>query len=318
MMVKNLIAALIVIILGVIVPTAMIFNQSTAVRSNEENELLEADDVIFVSVRDRDGNVNKMDLDTYLISVVLCEMPADFSLEALKAQAVVARTYTLRRVEMSKKHEECDVCMDSSCCQGYLTVDKYLQDGGDVSAVMKVRSAVYDTRNIVLTYNDELIDATYFSSSGGMTEDAVAVWGIDVPYLQSTESPGEESAKHYDDTIRFSSKEFSSLLGVSSTKEISAWIENISYTQGGGVDTICICGKKFKGTEIRRLLNLRSTAFRILPEKDYFLVETKGYGHRVGMSQYGAEAMALNGYSYKEILTHYYKNIQISQFSTGD
>ena len=257
----------------------------------------------------------KMELEEYITGVVLREMPANFELEALKAQAVVARTYTLRRYKSGGKHNDAVVCVNANCCQGYLSAEDYLSGNGKSELLEKVRAAVKQTEGKVLTYQGELIDATYFSCSGGMTEDAKAVWGADVPYLQATESPGEEAATHYVDTVTFTTKEFARLLNINQPKDSDRWIGSVSYTEGGGVDRIQICGKEFRGTTIRKELGLRSTVFMISVIGDTVTVTTKGFGHRVGMSQYGADAMAVQGSDYEQILTHYYVNTQVITFS---
>ena len=211
------------------------------------------------------------------------------------------------------KHDQASVCTDSDCCQGYISPEDYIAKGGTEVTIQKIRNAVLDTDAFVLTYDGELIEATYFSCSGGTTEDAVAVWGTDVPYLQSVASPGEEGATHYTDTVTFSSDEFKERLSIESREEASNWIGKVTYTAGGGVDTILIAGKQFRGTEIRKLLGLRSTAFEIRCDHGTFTVTTHGYGHRVGMSQYGADAMAASGSGFEEILAHYYQGTVLEQ-----
>lgn len=255
--------------------------------------------------------IEVMNLEDYVVCVVLGEMPADFELEALKAQAVVVRTYT-RKSQQNSKHPQADVCTDSACCQAFRTGTEYLSAGGTEEMLTKVRQAVYSTEGQVLTYDSELIEATYFSCSGGKTEDAKAVWGSDVPYLQSVESPGEEQATHFTDTVKFSAPEFCQKLGLQHSLEKPLSVEKISYTDGGGVSEIVINGRSYSGTEIRKMLNLRSTAFVITAMGNSVTITTKGFGHRVGMSQYGAEAMALQGKSYREILSHYYRGAVLS------
>lgn len=267
-----------------------------------------------VPVLTGDGTVITMPVDTYLCRVLLREVPASFETEALKAQAVVARTYTLRRMYENPKHRQAAVCTDPSCCQGYCTEDEYLQNGGTQENVDRIRAAVTGTSAQVLLYDGKLIEATYFSCSGGKTEDAVAVWGAEIPYLQSVDSPGEESATHFTDTETFTVDEFTEKLGYTPPGVPGSWIQNVSYTQGGGVDTIRIGEREFAGTEIRSLLGLRSTAFVISVVGNTVTVTTKGYGHRVGMSQYGAEAMAVNGADYRQILTHYYSGATLSEY----
>jgi stage II sporulation protein D len=177
--------------------------------------------------------------------------------------------------------------------------------------VDKVRAAVADTDGLVLEYGGELIDATYFSCSGGVTEDAVAVWGRDVPYLQSVQSPGEESAPRFRDSISFSAAEFAEKLGLSAKGDPSGWFGAVTRTEGGGVETMTIRGKSFTGTQLRSKLGLRSTAFEVAVSGRTITVTTRGFGHRVGMSQYGAQAMAKAGSTCDEILAHYYTGAEL-------
>ena len=172
-----------------------------------------------------------------------------------------------------------------------------------------------DTAGLVLTYNGSLIDATYFSCSGGRTEDAAAVWGADVPYLQAVDSPGEEGAAAYESEVYFTKSEFARLLGRELAGSPTQWLGKVSYTDGGGVATMVIGGVTYTGKELRSLLGLKSTAFTMTADASGITVVTKGNGHRVGMSQYGAEAMAVLGSSYEEILAHYYQGTVIDKFS---
>ena len=268
----------------------------------------------FIHVLTEDG-VMQMSLNDYLTGVVLAEMPASFEFEAHKAQAVVARTYTMRAESGRAKHETAAVCTDSACCQGYISEEDYLIKGGTREGIEQIRSAVEETEGEVLLFEGELIEATYFSCSGGYTEDAVAVWGTDVPYLQSVASPGEEAATHYSDTVTFDADEFLALLDLESNLAPKSWIGEIRYTEGGGVETIEICGEVFRGTEVRKALGLRSAAFSIETGKDRLTITTRGFGHRVGMSQYGADAMAASGSDYRQILAHYYQGTTLGNLS---
>ena len=269
----------------------------------------------YISVLHSD-KMAQMELESYVLRVVLGEVPADFETEALKAQAVVARTFALKLCE-SKRHDGA-VCTQSSCCQAYRTEEMYLQKGGTEEKLEKVRAAVEATRGQVLTYGGELINATYFSCSGGSTEDAVAVWGYDVPYLQSVQSPGEEDAAAYYREKTFTPEEFSKALGVRLEGKPKSWFGKVTYTAGGGVEHMTIGGVRYKGTTLRSLLGLRSTMFTVAIEQGNIVVCMKGYGHRVGMSQYGADAMALEGSSYAEILAHYYVGAVLADFPLTD
>ena len=214
-------------------------------------------------LRKRDGTLQTMDMDTYLVGVILAEMPASFEAEAKKAQAVVARTYARKAWVTGGKHGDGSVCQESACCQAYISAEEYLAQLGSETAVEEARTAVWETSGQVLTYEGQLIEATYFSCSGGMTEDAAAVWGAHIPYLKAVESPGEEFASYYTDTVTFTADKFKNLLDAELSDYPETWIESITYTPGGGVKTICICGSYYDGTQIRKLLNLRSTAFVI-------------------------------------------------------
>ncbi len=261
------------------------------------------------------GSTEIMDMDNYLTGVVLGEMPADFHEEALKAQAVVARTYALKRFTTGQKHPQGAVCTQSSCCQAYRTPESFIESGGTQINLEKVFSAVKSTSGQVLFYDGVLIEATYFSCSGGRTEDALAVWGSDIPYLQAVDSPGEEGAAYYTDSVKFTADDFFALLEIEQEGPPASWLGEVTYTDGGGVAEMWIGGKKFEGTALREKLGLRSTAFVMTAVGDTVYITTRGFGHRVGMSQYGAEAMAVNGSSYQEILSHYYPGTELRMYS---
>lgn len=262
----------------------------------------------------RDGTVETLSMEEYLTSVVLSEMPPDFEPDAFKAQAVAARTFTEKR-RQTQKHDEADVCADSACCQAWQSADELRTRLGDKfdACMEKARAAVVATAGEVLTYNGALIDATYFSCSGGRTEAAVAVWGTDVPYLRSVESYGEEEALRYASEADFSAEELRSRLGTTFSGSSSGWIGALTRTEGGGVDTLILDGVCWKGTELRTRLGLNSTCFTVRAEDDRLIFNVLGYGHRVGMSQYGAAHMAEQGYSYDVILRYYYRGAALEK-----
>lgn len=249
-----------------------------------------------------------MDIEEYLVGVLLKEMPDNFEKEALKAQAVAARTFTLYNKENNVKHLNGDVCTSAACCQAYIRPEDYISGGGEESTVFKMYEAVMATKGQVLYYEDALIEATYFSSAGGRTEDAQAVWGTDVPYLQSVESD-EEDRTH---THEIKKEVFCTALGLPKSE---VYIEAPKYTKGEGIAEITINGKRFTGMQLRQKLGLRSTQISFYVGKDTIQIITKGYGHRVGLSQYGADAMALQGFDYKQILTHYYTDVTIAPYT---
>lgn len=271
----------------------------------------ETDVLSLLRILDGD-EIIEMPLDDYVACVVMGEMPVSFEEEALKAQAVAVRTYTLRSILLGCKHTEAYICTESSCCQAFVN---FKEDSVNKEGIEKVRNAVKDTAGEVITYQGNLIDATYFSCSGGKTEDAVAVWGANVPYLQSVASPGEENAGCFKSRVTFSRQAFKSKLGLPADLSITQDGIHIEHTAGGGVDSLNISGYEFSGVEVRSFLSLPSTNFIITVSNDEIIIDTKGYGHRVGMSQYGAEAMAVEGKNYKEILAHYYTDTILETYS---
>lgn len=269
-----------------------------------------------VAVKTQNG-VQHFLFEDYLVGVVLAEMPASFHMEALKAQSVAARTFAMSKMKNSK-HDDCSLCTDSNCCQAWYSIETAQKKlGASASAhIEKVRQAVRATEGEYLTYNDELIEAVFFSCSGGKTESAVAVWGTDVPYLQSVESLGEENASEFVSERSLPLDTFKEIL-LSYDRTIifpddpKEWVKNREFTDGGGVEYIEICGRPFYGTELRLMFELNSTAFDIEIDQEHVSFKVKGYGHRVGMSQYGANAMANNGAGYQDILLHYYRDVEI-------
>jgi len=285
--------------------------EATQAPSQENTQVSEQENKIAVLLLD--GTIHWMELENYISGVVLAEMPAEFEQEALQAQAVVARTYALKRQEEGVKHPMGAVCADPACCQAYLSEADYRSAGGTDADVQKIKGAVMSTAGQVLLYGDTLIEATYFSCSGGKTEKASAVWGTDVPYLQSVLSPGEEQSPKYEATVSFSKDVLSELLGISLSGSPEKWISMQIYTEGGGVGSLVIAGRTFSGVELRKLLGLNSTAFTVSASSHGLTFTTYGHGHRVGMSQYGAEAMAVKGNTYQQILSHYYPGTRIDK-----
>ena len=262
-----------------------------------------------------DGSCSGMELETYLVGVVLAEMPASFEEDALRAQSVAARTYAAKAQRMGGKHGDGSICTNDKCCQAYLAPEDYLAKGGMAQAVEKVRHAVEDTEDVVLTYGGQLIEATYFSCSGGRTEDAKAVGGADFPYLRSVSSPGEEEAEVFQQVCSFPKEKVELLLGVTLPDDKQRWLGKETRTSGGGIETLEIGGKTFTGTELRTRLGLRSTFFTARAGDQGLTVDTRGYGHRVGLSQYGADAMAASGKSWQEILGYYYQGAELQYLS---
>ena len=260
----------------------------------------------------RDGAVVSMDLHTYLTGVLLGELPADFAPEAKKAQAVASRTYALHCRE-TRRHGSAAVCTEPGCCQAWRDPET-----ADPEARAAAERAVSDTDGLAVFYQGALIEAVFFSCSGGRTEDAAAVWGGELPYLQAVDSPGEEEAAYYTDEVRVPIGEFCETLRREEPSAVfpeakGGWVGGVRYTPGGGVETVELGGVSFAGTRLRKLFGLRSTVFQIRITEDEVIFSTRGYGHRVGMSQYGAQAMAEAGAGFGEILAHYYTGTEVRE-----
>ena len=271
------------------------------------------EDMLWVELWTEDG-VKELPMEEYIAGVLISEMPADFHSEAKKAQAIAARTFALRTAQTGLKHGAGMICANPECCQGYLTLTEYLSKGGSTEGYQKAWEAAKATENLVITYDGALIDATYFSCSGGRTEAAVAVWGSDIPYLQAVDSPGEEDSLFYANTVYFTARELEEALNIRLTDGNKNWIKDVSYTDGGGIQSMVIGGIKFSGAQLRKLLGLRSQSLTATVLSTGVLITTRGWGHRVGLSQYGAEAMAQNGSSFEEILTHYYQGVELETY----
>lgn len=313
MILKQLLQAL---LLGLVLP-AMVFSLASGVASRQKPlpKTQRTVQAMEIPVLQKDGNIDTMDLEDYIVNVILGEISPSFHEEAIKAQAVAARTYTLRCVETASKHEQGAVCTDHRCCQAYREPEEYLKEGGTHKELAKVQRVAAETASQVLYYDEALICATYFASSGGMTEDAQEVWGQPYPYLKPVESPGEEDCGYFSQETSYTPQELQELLGVTLIGKPPSWFGMVTYTPGGGVDLMRIGGRLYTGVELRKALGLRSTVFQVTPTDEVILIKTKGYGHRVGLSQHGANAMAQNGSTYDEILAHYYIGTTLRQYT---
>ena len=267
-----------------------------------------------------DGQVTEMTMADYLWGVTAAEMPASFEEQALRAQAVCARTYSLWKLR-AKSHEAdgADICTDSSCCQAYISREDAAQRWGEGAAsayTAKIASAVADTDGQVLTYEGAPIQAVFFSSASGATEDAEAVWGRALPYLVSVDSPEGEEVPNYRSTVTLTAEQVRKVaaeagLGADLSGEPSGWFQNLTRTASGRVAGVELGGVSLSGGAARNLFALRSACFDISQEDGVFTFSVTGYGHGVGMSQYGANAMAREGSGWREILTHYYTGTQL-------
>ncbi|NLG23858.1 MAG: stage II sporulation protein D [Clostridiales bacterium] len=258
------------------------------------------------------GAIVEMDLEEYLVGVLAAEMPAGYEVEALKAQAVAARTYTLYKLDRGgcRSNAGADVCTNSGCCQAYATQARLRERWGDRfdERMARVRGAVDATAGQLVTYDGEPIEALYHASSGGHTEDVEQVYAVALPYLRGVQSDGEQSAPQYRGEQSFTADQLAAALGVNA-RGLS--VEVLSRTEYGRAARVAAGGAVFEGTAFRRKLGLRSSNFTVTEDGGRFTFHTLGYGHGVGMSQVGANAMALRGADYREILTWYYTGTQV-------
>ena len=306
--------------------------QETVAVQNEKEESSDGDTQNYEDsktiklLHSETGQIEEINLEEYLYGVVSSEMPANFEIEALKAQAVVARTYTIYQINNnSSKHENADICDNYACCQAWISKEDRISKWNEEEAESnwnKIVESVNSTSGKVITYDGKPINAFFHSNSGGVTESSTAVWGgIDFPYLKSVETAGEEGYKQYSSQVQFSKQE---LLNKIKEKyqdcEIDFsqqnCIEILEYTTSGRVKTIKFGNKEIAGTEARTILGLKSTNFTFSINGEIITFSVTGYGHGVGMSQTGADALAKTGLKFDEIIKHFYTNVEIVELNS--
>lgn len=326
---------LIVLGLAIVLLAEMNDNNDTSHKSNTEGNydyVIEDKDVIKkkydiskISVyRTKTNKIETMSLDDYVIGVVSAEMPALFEEEALKAQAVAARTYGINKIiKHCGNAHGADIC-DSTHCQAYMNKSERMKtwdkDHGE-EYYEKISNAVKATSGEVITYKNNMItNPQYFAVSPGKTEDAKDVFSKDIPYLKSVSSEGEDEATKYESSVEVKYDEFIKKLKdydknikLSSTG-LSSKIKITDYTSAGAVKNVSVNKVNVSGITFRKLFNLNSTYFKISFKSGSVIFSCKGYGHDVGMSQWGARVMAREGKSYKEILSHYYTGTDVTKY----
>lgn len=261
-----------------------------------------------IKIKTTDNQIESLALEDYIVGVVAAEMPASFNEEALKAQAVAARTYATYKMQTSKQNYDVVTTVSN---QSYITIEEMKKKWQEEfnKYYNKIVEAVKATQGEVMLYNDEVIEAYYFAMSNGYTEDVKLVFNENKDYLQSVVSSYDKNIKNFSVTKDFTKEEICQKLNVSCD---NLMFTNINRSNTNRVNNITVNDKVFKGTDFRHKLGLRSTDFTIENNGDIISITTRGYGHGVGMSQYGANGMANDGYSYDEILKYFYKNINLS------
>jgi len=263
--------------------------------------------------------VREVTMEDYLWGVVAAEMPASFEEEALMAQACAARTYTVIQ-QSSPKHEGADICGDSTCCQAYVEREAALARWGLNAGEYedKISRAVAETDGLGILYEGEPIQALFFSSAAGVTADAAQVWGNGVAYLKSVSSPEGEEVPNYNTRVELTAEEVRQLTlaaypGADLSGSPDGWFRDMFRGEEGPVRSLVLGGITLSGSQVRSLFSLRSAAFEVEWNGETFVFSVTGYGHGVGMSQYGANAMAKEGSTFRDILTWYYTGTEVKE-----
>ncbi len=297
------------ILIGVVVILSCILGVVMK-QKEEHHSFFEPENTI--KVKTKEDTIEELKIEEYLVGVLAAEMPASFHEEALKAQAVAARSYAMYKI-LHSQNEEYNILTDITN-QSYIT-DEEMQEKWNNQYTFylnKIKKAVKDTENEVMYYNNEIIEAFYFAMSNGTTEDAKSVFQETLPYIKSVSSSWDnETLNNFTVDTTMPKEEFCTKLNLESCTTIE--IDNINRSTTNHINKLLINNKEFTGVEVRKILNLRSTDFTIDIELETVTITTKGYGHGVGMSQYGANGMAKEGYTYQEILKHYYNDITINK-----
>ncbi len=268
------------------------------------------------------NEVEEVNLDEYLVNVVSAEMPVDYELEALKAQAVVARTYTIYKIIHSGKHENADICDSSLCCQAWISKEDRLARWLDNQEEKwnKIEKVVNDTKGRIITYDGAPINAFFHSNSGGLTEIPFNVWGgSGYPYLQVVETAGEDEYSQGSSENEFTKAELEEKMKASHSDFQINWAEEnpisiLEYTESNRVKTIKIGNANISGVEARQIFGLKSANFSVEISGDIVKFTVKGYGHGVGLSQTGSNTLAKEGKNFEEIIKHFYVGVEIVNY----
>lgn len=297
------IVSAVTVIMIFIIPLAVVTLMGGIIDNSQKDSGL-----IKVYFADED-KVKEINTAEYLAGVVAAEVMPDFEMETLKAQAAAARTYMKYQSENGKEHDGgAVVCTDYKHCQAWVDINEK-----DAEYAKRVKQAVADTGNEMVYYENKPANTVFFSTSSGRTENASDVWGEDIPYLVSVESAGEESAPNFMSEVTVTVEEAKNKISneVKAADFSKGIFGNIIRSDSGGIIKLTVGGVNIKGTELRNIFGLKSTNVQIKEENGKIIFSVKGNGHGVGMSQYGANAMAKNGKNYKEILEHYYTGCEV-------
>jgi len=327
---KTIFVIIAVAVVTVLLPTLIIYNTCGFYKAKDKKQNVTAadEDVIKVYIKNED-KVEEMNINDYLVGVVAAEIPASFNDEAIRAQAVAARSYLISHINSYKtagvpeNHKGADTCTDHTHCQAWMSESDRKAAWNENEADSnweKIKKAVLDTSGEVMVYDGAVINAVFHSTSSGKTENAVDVWGSDVPYLKSVESVGEENSPKFSSEVDISVDEYKNIVLTELGSEGIDWSKglygDIVRSEAGGIVSMTVGGKSVKGTAFRTAFGIRSTNVDISEADGRIHMSVRGYGHGVGMSQYGANYLAGEGKDYKEILKTYYTGVEIEKINS--
>jgi stage II sporulation protein D len=321
--VREFISAILIfcLIVVIIIPVLIVFGTRLSIPPDDLRDI----DLKLYDAKSK--KIIDIDIEGYIKGVLAAEMPASFGMEALKAQAVVARTFTFRRLRElggrgCERHSDADLCSDHRHCQAWISQIDALRKWGYIEAFpnwQRISQAVESTRGEMVVYNGCPIDAAYHSTSGGITANSEDVWSSYVPYLRSVECRFDRHSPYFTDSKSFTISQIADLLKIDAASfdigdHDSGIIGAVERSPDGRVRYIEIGGERIKGSDLRLALGLRSTNFTWEITEDGVRFDTIGYGHGVGMSQYGADGMAREGWGYRDIITYFYNGVEIIQY----
>lgn len=321
---KNLIIYLLFLFIIYLIPASLLPQSSAATELKKRNQSTDLPSKAVSVYFKNEDKIENMSVEEYLLGVVAAEMPVSFPIEALKAQAVASRSYILDKMVSGgnkiEVHKGADVCTDSAHCKAWISKEDRFKSWTKADREKnwaKINAAVTETAGEYMTYDGEPITAVFYAISSGTTERAEDVWGSNVPYLQNADSLMDVNAPGYRTKVEVSAKEFMQKINaehpdISLGKDPAGWYSFEVRSSGGAVLSCRVGNIALKGTDMRRIFGLRSHNYTLTYENEKFIFDVIGYGHGVGMSQWGAKFYADEGKNYRDILRIYYKGISFS------
>jgi len=309
------------LIITLVLPAMLVKSPSTPPPTSAEDKMETIKVALYITSQDRIVHLN---LEDYVMGVVCAEMPASFHQEALKAQAVVARTYVVKRMRLlggngCSLHPEADVCDDPSHDQGWIDPQEARRRWGFWGSLQwwpALERAVKSTEGMIITWRGTVIDPVYHSTCGGGTENSEDVWSESVAYLRGVDCHWDSHSPHLKASVTFSNAQLASLLGPglalpATTRGTALPLEVLERSPAGRAKWVRVADSVVKGTDLRKMLGLKSTRMTLVSQEEGLTIQTIGWGHGVGMCQYGADGMAKEGKTYEEIIAHYFTGVSL-------